>query len=368
MTWHAVGPESPTERSGTYGRGVNGRPALHAVTWLVWAVAAVVTIQLASNPFYVAVVVAIAAAVVHAHGRPTAIRGAFPALVVLAIVFGTVRVLLTALTTHAGEPVALTLPDMTLPRLFGGFTVGGGVSWTVVLRAAADSFVVVGVMAVFGAFNAVAAHDELLQRSPRAFHEPGLVVAVALAFVPATMASARDAREAERARTGGRAVRRGRLLRVVGPVLESGLERAAHLAESMDARGFGHLPAGPADAVAGWAGVAALLSMGAAFVALVDGARPAAAALATAGGVAVVAAITLASRARGHTRHRLRPLRRVDAAVAAAAVAAPIAVAVLGRGAHALRWSLDPLQVPGFSSWVAAALALLSAPLAVASE
>ena len=40
--------------------------------------------------------------------------------------------------------------------------------WPIGLRAAADAFVVVGVMAVFGAFNAVASHDELVRAAPRA--------------------------------------------------------------------------------------------------------------------------------------------------------------------------------------------------------
>jgi len=45
-------------------------------------------------------------------------------------------------------------------------------------------------------------------------------------------------RDADRARTGGKVMRRGRLLRQVVPVLELGLERAVTLAESMDSRAF----------------------------------------------------------------------------------------------------------------------------------
>jgi energy-coupling factor transport system permease protein len=333
----------------------------------VWALAAVVSLQIAPNPYYVALVIAIAALVVDVHGRATAIRRAFPTLVVLGVTFGILRVVLTAVTTHAGPPLAVTLPAATLPRLLGGFTVGGAVAWTVLLRAAAESFVVVGIMAAFGAFNAVAAHDELLQRAPRAFHEPGLVVAVALSFVPATIASARDAREADRARTGGRIVRRGRLLRLVVPVLETGLERAAHLADSMDARGFGRLPPGPGDAAAAWVGLGALLGLGGAFVALVGGAPGVAMVLALAGLAGVAAAVALASGARSHTRHRPRPLRAVDAAIIALSIAAPLAVAAAGHVVHAsLYWHTDPLHPPGFSPLAAVALMLLAAPIAVA--
>ena len=75
-------------------------------------------------------------------------------------------------------------------------------------------------------------------KEPRAFFELGLVIVVALAFVPSTLAAIHDVRDADRARTGGKVVRRGRLLRQVVPVLELGLERAVTLAESMDSRGF----------------------------------------------------------------------------------------------------------------------------------
>jgi len=114
----------------------------------------------------------------------------------------------------------------------------------------------VAIMAVFGAFNAVVSHHELVQAAPRAFHEVGLIVVVALAFVPSTIESVRAVREADRARTGGRAVRRGRLVRQVVPVLERGLEKALALAESMDSRARGRAAGGRrrAAACAGWAG------------------------------------------------------------------------------------------------------------------
>ncbi len=84
-----------------------------------------------------------------------------------------------------------------------------------------------------------------MQSLPRAFHELGLVVAVGVAFVPTTITAIHDVREADQARTGGRPVRRGRLIRQIVPVLENGLERAVTLAESMDSRGFARGGAAP---------------------------------------------------------------------------------------------------------------------------
>lgn len=343
-----------------------GAPALHAVTWLVWAVAASATVQLASSPVYVALVIAAALVVVSAHGRDTALSAAFPLLLAAGAVFALVRVVLTAATTHGVGTVWLTLPSATLPRVLGGFTVGGTVEAPVVLGAAAEGFAVVGIVAAFAAFNAVVSHAELVETAPRAFHEPGLVVTVALAFVPSTVTAARAVREADRARTGGRVVRRGRLLRQLVPLLESGMERAVALAESMDARGFAHHRAGSGERAAGWAGAGCLLALGAAFVALVSGAERVALGLGAVGLAALVAAIALASRASGRARYRPRRLTRTDVAVMAVVVLAPVAVVALGAlGDDSLRWSPYPLRLPEVSPLACAAVLALLAPAVV---
>src|SRR5437764_3706091 len=209
---------------------------MHAVAWLVWALAAAATVELAPNPLYVAIVVGAAAVVTQAHAVDSALARAFPAIVALGVCFGVVRIVLTAATVHGSGSALFTTPTFTLPRLLGGFQVGGPVNTAVLAHSAADAWVIVGLMAVFGAFNAVVSHYELVRVAPRAFYELGLVVTVALAFVPTTLGAVRAVREADRARTGGRVVRRGRLVRLVVPILESGMERAVSLAESMDRR------------------------------------------------------------------------------------------------------------------------------------
>ena len=93
---------------------------------------------------------------------------------------------------------------------------------------------------------------------------------VALAFVPSTLAAIHDVRDADRARTGGRVVRRGRLLRQIVPVLELGPRTRGH-ARRVDGRPRASRAPAPSrrDRAAGWWGVASLLALGGAFVALV---------------------------------------------------------------------------------------------------
>ncbi len=142
---------------------------LHAVTWLVWAVAAAACVQVAPNPLYVAVVLAISFLVVSAHRLDTQLARAFPILVGLGVAFAAIRVVLTALTTHTaaidGPPEHLwfTLPSVTLPSLLGGFTVGGPIEGTVVLQSAAQG--ANGQMQAIGFANQLAANqaNQLLQ-------------------------------------------------------------------------------------------------------------------------------------------------------------------------------------------------------------
>src|SRR5215510_7389614 len=245
------------------------RATWHAGVWLVWALAAATCVELAPNPVYVALVIGIASVAVSLHTRPGPYARAFPLLLAVGTLFAIVRMLLTVATTHGVGDVMFTTPHFGLPQLLGGFTVGGTVELQVMLQSLTEGFAIVGVMGVFGAFNSVVSHSELVESTPRAFFELGLVIVVGLAFVPSTLSAIHDVRDADRARTGGKVVRRGRLLRQVVPVLELGLERAVTLAESMDSRGFARNGASPRDRAAGWWGVLSLLLLGGSFVALI---------------------------------------------------------------------------------------------------
>jgi energy-coupling factor transport system permease protein len=338
----------------------------HALTWLLWAIAATATLQIAPSPLYVAIVIAVATLVVSTFGLDTPYARAYPILVGVALVFAALRVALTALTTHGGPHVLLTLPSVTMPDWLGGFTVGSTIEAPIVAQAAYEGFVIVGVVAVFAAFNAVVSHHELVQSLPRAFHELGLIVAVGVAFVPITITAIHDVREADRARTGGRAVRRGRLVRQIVPVLENGLERSVTLAESMDSRGFARGGAAPQERVAGWCGGLGLLALAGAFVALVGGESELAVALVIAGGVAMVAAVVLASTGSTRVRYRPRRLTAGDVAVIVGVFAAPALLAIASiAGDDSLLWTASPLRWPEFHVLPALSLVPLLTPFAV---
>ncbi len=320
-TTQSRGAPAPGTTAAPAGTTTAAPPTWHAGVWLVWAIAAAACIELAPSPVYVALVIGIASVAVSIHARPGPYARAFPRCSRCGVLFAVVRMLLTVATTHGVGDILFTTPHFGLPQLLGGFTVGGTVELPIMLQSLAEGFAIVGVMGVFGAFNSVVSHSELVQSTPRAFYEVGLVVVVGLAFVPSTLSAIHDVRDADRARTGGRVVRRGRLLRQIVPVLELGLERAVTLAESMDARGFARGGAAPRDRTAGWCGVASLLALGGAFVALVGRADTAAAVLGLAGAAGlgvrdppgVVGHATGAVPAPAHAHGRLAGRRGRDA-------------------------------------------------------
>jgi energy-coupling factor transport system permease protein len=94
-------------------------------------------------------------------------------------------------------------------------------------------------LAAFATLNLQVDQAQMLHLTPAFLYEAGLVVSIALTFVPQMMLSAKEIREAQLIR--GHRIRRLRDMRpLVLALLTTGLERSLQLAESMEARGFGN--------------------------------------------------------------------------------------------------------------------------------
>lgn len=340
---------------------------LHALAWTVWATAAAVCVHLAPSAVYTTVVLLVCTLVVDVWGRGALAR-AYAPFVGLAAAFGVVRVAITALTTHGTGTALFHIPlHFSLPDMLGGFTVGGSVERAVVLQSVSEAYTITVFVAVFAAWNAVVSHHDLLRSVPRAFHEPALVLTVAIAFVPATLATIAAVHEAERARTGGTARRRGALRRRALPVLEQGLERAISLAESMDSRGLGHTVADGAERVAAWTLLVAVAATASAIVALVSRADVTATLLVGVAIVFGVITVVAGSRAQRRTRYRPTRLTVIDVFVMTMALIAPVALWIASiRGDGSLHWSPTHLEVPSVHLALVAALITLAAPMAAA--
>lgn len=184
---------------------------MHPGAWLVWAFGASLIAISTTNPFYLLPLFAICLLVHAARRRPEAPRGAFRIFVVFGLVALGTRTVLVVFGTVSAETVA---------------------------AAALEGLRLAVLLAVYGALNSVTDPYGLLRLAPRRFHEPALAAALALSIAPRTLEAVGRVREAQRLR--GIQVARWRALPALAvPVLETGMEDALTLAESMDARGHG---------------------------------------------------------------------------------------------------------------------------------
>jgi energy-coupling factor transporter transmembrane protein EcfT len=136
------------------------------------------------------------------------------------------------------------------------------------------------------------------------------------------------------------------------------MERAVTLAESMDARGFARDGPAPRDRAAGWWGVASLLALGGAFVALVGERRVLATVLGLGGAIGLAVAVVVASQGTQRVRYRPRRMTRTDWTVCGAVLLAPAALAMCSiAGDSSLVWYATPLRWPALH--VAPVLTLL---------
>ncbi|MDQ3877728.1 MAG: energy-coupling factor transporter transmembrane protein EcfT [Actinomycetota bacterium] len=186
----------------------------HQGAWLAWATGASLAAVLTTNPFYLGLIAGAAVAIeVTARPVPTK-RRAFRIFAVAglgALLIRTALVLFQPVTS--GSVVAAVLEGSRLAVM----------------------------LIVFGTFNAVSDPFRVVRLTPRRFHEPALAAALALSIAPRTVDAVGRVREAQRMR--GIEVKPWRALPALAvPILETGMEEAMTLAESMDARGHGRGP------------------------------------------------------------------------------------------------------------------------------
>lgn len=184
---------------------------MHPGAWITWATCAGIVAFTTTNPWYLAVLVAVSWFVYAAHRAEGPEARSFRVFLLFGLVTMLVRTALVFFGTVDASSVAF---------------------------AALEGARLAVLLVVFGTFNAVTDPFGVLRLAPRRFHEPALAAALALSIAPRTISSVRRVREAQAMR--GIEVRRWRTLpALVVPVLETGMEEAMTLAESMDARGHG---------------------------------------------------------------------------------------------------------------------------------
>lgn len=202
---------------------------LDARAWVMWTLAAALLTMLTRNPLYILIILFAARLVgVTWQQRDAAFK--LP-LLILALTILTFSTLFNMLFAHLGETVLLTLPP-SWPLIGGPITLEAAVYGFI------NGLMLLTLLVIFLAFNNIVPGSDLVHLTPRVFHNLGLVVLIALTYVPETRRHWQKIRDAQAIR--GHQIHGWRDLRpILIPLLVGGLERAMSLAEAMVTRGYG---------------------------------------------------------------------------------------------------------------------------------
>jgi energy-coupling factor transport system permease protein len=326
--------------------------------WLLWVLTGLVIALGTSNPWYLLLIVSLVCALwprragANAEGLLT-LRGSLR-LAVYALLFGAA---FNALIVRVGPSVLLRLPDW-LPVLGGAFTVEAA------LYGALSALRFVTILFLFALFSRVVRAADLLRLAPSAFFELGLVVSIGLHLAPATLRAHREISEAQALR--GHQPRGIRdLPPLLTPLVAGGLERALHLAEALEARGYGAQADERTARQAGWLALLGIVIGGAALAAQSGSLLPGAvqAALYGLAGLLVARAMRLLSRRGGRTSLRRGRWGAAEMLVGGGALAALLVVLAAGPIAMSYdAYRVAAVGLPPFNPWIGAALLLLALP------
>jgi energy-coupling factor transport system permease protein len=330
----------------------------NAKAWVIWIAATAVVSMLARNPLYSLVVLSVALLMTAVFGRPDR-DNALP-LGRLAVIVLLVSSVYNALFVHSGESVLFVMPQWPL--------IGGPVTLEAIVEGLANGLLLLTLLAVFAALGAIVPMSELTRLIPAAFRDLGLVLLIAVNYVPETRRHLRRIQDAQAIR--GHEVRGLSDWRpLVVPLLVGGLERAMRLSEAMVARGFGASSDEASHPAEQWLLIGGLLAAVAGWL-LVVWRGPEGWLLLVAGLAALAAVVIVRGRRARRTNFRPQPWRAVDVSLVAVAIVALAAVAspwpFLERST--LLWAPYPvLAAPPLDFIVALALAGLAVPALVAA-
>lgn len=220
---------------------VSSARALHPGAWWWWAVCLAAAVSLTTNPFLLALAIAVVVFVVLSRRTDAPWARAFRWYAYLGIFVILTRVVLYVLVgAKTGDTVLVTLPTVDLPSWAAGIQLLGPITLEGLVVAACEGLRLAAMFLCFGAANALANPRRLLRLLPSALRDVGTAVVVAVSVVPTLVLGVGRVTRAQQLRGdlhGGL----DRLRRIGLPLMEETLERSLSLAAAMDARGYGAL-------------------------------------------------------------------------------------------------------------------------------
>lgn len=319
--------------------------------WLLWALVFLVVSYTTRNPLYLVLLGAVLWTAAEAQEHHLS-----PHLFLMVIGLGT---LWNFVTVHVGSTVLFALPGTW-------FLIGGPYTLESALYGALNGLALALILSAFGLLMTRLSPRDLVRLTPPALYEAGLVLSVALAFLPQGRETLEEIRQAQAVR--GHRVKGVRdLLPLLLPLLITALERALQLAETMEARGFTAWRGQVSRRVAALFIAALLLLLAGSGGALLGWSPLLSGGLMVAGAAAVGCGLWRAGRAANGTQRRASrraPLTLASRLMLAGAAAALVLwMSLLLTQPSLLVYEVYPRPAaPLFSPWAGFALLLLALP------
>ncbi|GAA4803486.1 energy-coupling factor transporter transmembrane component T [Nocardioides caeni] len=315
---------------------------LHPVAWWVWAIGLAVGATCTTNPFLLAILLAVVTlTVLSCRGDQPWARSFRLYVWIGALVIVTRILFRIVLGGDVPGQVILRLPDIPLPDVAAGISLLGPFTREELLASSYDGLRLAALLIAVGAANALANPKRLMKSLPPALYEVGTAMTVAISVVPQLADSARRVRAAQELRgaAAGRFRRIRGVRRLLVPILEDAFDRSLALAAGMDARGYGRTgESTPAQRrTTGALMLVGLSGVCVGVYAVLDATAPRVLAvpLVVAGTAVALVGMASAGRRVGRTRYRADRWRLPELLVALSGV-------VAGAGLWAVqRWQVD---------------------------
>lgn len=202
----------------------------HTTYWLLWLAAATTLAISTYHPLHLGFLTGITYAVTRTKTKNV------NTYLALAAYLGATAFLINALLVRQGTTTLAEIPPF-IPLLAGPITLES------LAFGCAAGLMLAAIILAFGAFSENVSPDALIRALPRSFGQTATALAIGLRFTPAITTDARAILAAQRSRglrvsTGPVSQRMRGYRSILTPLYANAFERAHHLAESLESRGY----------------------------------------------------------------------------------------------------------------------------------
>lgn len=211
---------------------------LHPLAWWGWGICLAIATSRVQNFWLLGLIILAISIVTFARKTNDPWAAALSIGIKVACVALLIRIFIAMIFSVPSQGTVLfTIPRIRLPEWLAGIFLGGDVTSERLRFVFVESLTIFGLVIAVAAASSLANPKQTLRALPGIVHEAGVALIIATTLIPHFAMSVRRIKHARALR--GDTERFG-FKKTLVPLFEEALERALILAESMEARGYGH--------------------------------------------------------------------------------------------------------------------------------